>query len=44
MTPAIVAVIALSVIPGAEAAALQHKSALTRRDCPDYTDYSQSPQ
>jgi hypothetical protein len=44
MTPAIVAAIALSVLTGADAAALQHKPALARRDCPDYTDYSQSPQ
>lgn len=43
-TSAIVAAIALSVFPGADAAALQHKPALARRDCPDYTDYSQSPQ
>ncbi|EED12850.1 DUF1237 domain protein [Talaromyces stipitatus ATCC 10500] len=39
---AIGAAIALSVLPRANAAAL-HKPALARRDCPDYTDYSQSP-
>lgn len=43
-TSAIVAAIALYVLPGADAAALQQRPALARRDCPDYTDYSQSPQ
>ncbi|EEA29051.1 hypothetical protein TMatcc_002584 [Talaromyces marneffei ATCC 18224] len=42
-TPAILAAIALSVLAGANAAALHHKPALARRGCPDYTDYSQSP-
>ncbi|KUL83617.1 hypothetical protein ZTR_11289 [Talaromyces verruculosus] len=42
-TSVIVAAIALSVLPGADAAALLRRPALARRDCPDYTDYSQSP-